>query len=116
MHQSRWPADSVQADTPDLSSSSESEERPLTPRSLTDQIASTLALSPALPFAIFSPESPPTNGTASLARDYPWGSANVMDPRHGDFVALRQAVLGTFASVCSMFRARSTITPSCAFC
>jgi septin family protein len=51
-----------------------------------------------MPYAIFSPEIL-KDGTTSLGREYPWGQANVMDPAQSDFAALRNAVIGEFASV-----------------
>jgi septin family protein len=51
-----------------------------------------------MPYAIFSPEIL-KDGTTSLGREYPWGQANVMDTAQSDFAALRNAVIGEFASV-----------------
>lgn len=51
-----------------------------------------------MPYAIFSPEVL-KDGSPSLGRKYPWGQANVMDPAQSDFAALRNAVVGEFASV-----------------
>jgi septin family protein len=50
-----------------------------------------------MPYFIFSPET--RDGVPGLVREYPWGDANVMDPAQSDFVALRNAVIGEFASV-----------------
>lgn len=36
-------------------------------------------------------------------RSFAWGQANVMNPDHGDFMALRQAVIGHFSSVRTCF-------------
>lgn len=54
-----------------------------------------------MPYAIFSPEV--RDGLPSLVREYSWGQANVMDPSQSDFAALRNAVIGEFATV-SYFR------------
>jgi septin family protein len=51
-----------------------------------------------MPYTIFSPEIL-KDGTTSLGREYPWGQANVMDPAQSNFAALRNAVIGEFASV-----------------
>lgn len=51
-----------------------------------------------MPYTIFSPEIL-KDGSASLGREYPWGQANVMDPAQSDFAALRNAVIGEFATV-----------------
>lgn len=51
-----------------------------------------------MPYSIFCPETI-KDGRASLGRVYPWGQANVMDPAQNDFVALRSAIIGEFASV-----------------
>ena len=50
-----------------------------------------------MPYAIFSPEA--RDALPSLVREYPWGQANVMDPAQSDFAALRNAVIGGFATV-----------------
>jgi hypothetical protein len=84
-----------QPSTPDIASSSESEnDQPLTPVSLMDDESRGLEM----PYTIFSPElsSSSTNG---LTREYPWGSADVQDPRQSDFMALRSAIIGEYAGV-----------------
>jgi cell division control protein 11 len=54
------------------------------------------ALRAMLPFAIAtSTEKINKNGHISLGRVYPWGVVDVEDPRHSDYVALREALLGT---------------------
>lgn len=56
-----------------------------------------------MPYSIFSPEV--RDGLPSLVREYPWGQANVMDPSQSDFAALRNAVIGEFATVSYCSRA-----------
>ncbi|ORY29964.1 hypothetical protein BCR39DRAFT_494923 [Naematelia encephala] len=52
--------------------------------------------SPSLPFAIFAPEGGiETHGV----RRFVWGEANVLDPKHNDLLALRDAILGDHAGV-----------------
>jgi septin family protein len=56
-----------------------------------------------MPYAIFNPEIL-QDGSTSLGREYPWGQANVMDPAQSDFAALRNAVIGEFATVSPLGR------------
>jgi hypothetical protein len=100
---------SVRADhqpsTTDFASSSESEnDQPLTPVSLTDDEPRGLEM----PYTSFSPElsSTLTNG---LTREYPWGSADVQDPRQSDFMALRSAIIGEYAGVSDTWAVAITV-------
>jgi septin family protein len=52
-----------------------------------------------MPYTIFSPDIGTTTTRAAMIRQYPWGTADVMDPRQSDFVALRSAILGGYAGV-----------------
>jgi septin family protein len=65
--------------------------RPLTPASTVQSQAEV-----QLPFAIFSPEN---SGEGTATRRFPWGEADVFNPDHCDFAALRDAILTTHIKV-----------------
>ena len=51
---------------------------------------------PVLPYAIFSPETISNDG---MERRFAWGAADVFNPKHSDFVVLREAILSTYIKV-----------------
>lgn len=65
--------------------------RPPTPASTVDSTQSA-----AHPLAIFNPER---SEGERFSRGFAWGSADVLDPGQSDFLALRDAILGTHAKV-----------------
>ena len=83
----------------DVAGDEEMRDRPPTPASTIEssQEASSQADGLRLPFSIFAPEK----GHEMFGRAFAWGRADVMDPEQSDFIALRDAMLGTHIKVSS---------------